>query len=880
MKSFKKVLSIIIIFALSPMQARVVKGRTASQTRTTSRPSQKPVRTQPTQRPAELSQQSIAQPQSYAQALNIIRTRMPSNKVLVNNAFTQEFLNFATSLNLPDVQTQALLEAGVNLHATLTDNDQTTQQILSSLKSSIPAIIQSKPQPIIQPIAPKQAAPAQPVVPVQQPAPIKPVEPIQPIGQNIAIKKDFITHDAILILNPNGSESDLGGAMTITAIATLYEKPTPIIMTSNILENIIKVRQKISNSDLQKLRTSDHQQRDNLAKTLLQSYNIISVNNNELILISHIDFDSKNFTYYFHKSAPLVLVIPKQYIDANFINAANLNSNQQARACGFNPNIITTITNVTNDTLLKQLQQQLSVILDEGKFTTHLSSLFVPQKKDNELISLEEDAQWIMYLTGHGSPHQSIENIRKTLEQDKERLDVWQNLRGEDAKYWRSYFESAIDTNEKILQGKSSWPDSQFVPESGRVGGLNIENFLQLMKFFNKNMNMAFLHYATCFAGGSNQSFVNEVFSSLDVNFILSAEGIHEGPTSTALLINPKTTQIQLEGQHYDEFFRLSRLFITQPKEFVKIKGKAKDPIPMIIRTVILEDKKNQPFVRFPSTNAFVASPINEKTKILTQTLVKAHEIEKKPIDLSNRNISLLIVNTPRINVKLNLGTPQSLLSIVFPSPKNSIPSYESLHAFKEITSENTLQSFLNDWINLNARLYTQTFVINKLTGIWYQLSNLPETSDAIHHFIIQMKGVMGNNPSAELEPLMQFTPLSPQDIQFNKIGVNVQIAFELNGIIYQSMFGIKSFRNAYDIYKNIQKITFAPTTDMNAIARNFLTSQEIANLAQPITLQSIAKTIDSRIDKQDQSMAIWSEADQEALLKTIQNRAEKQKQK
>ena len=867
------------------MDGRVTQRRTASQTRTTLRPSRKPVRTQPTQRRTEIPQ-PIMQPQSYAQALNIIRIQMPSNKVLMNNAFTQEFINFVTLLNLSEIQTQALLEAGMNLHATLTDNDQANKQILSSLSNSIPAIIQSKPtQPTQQPTRPIIST-----TPIKTTLPTKPIPPTTPIEQNIAIKKDFITHDAIIILDPQESESERGGAMTMTAITALYTKSVPIIMTSNILENIIKIRQKVSDSDLQKLRTIDYQNRDALERILRESYKLFFLKSNQLILISHLDLGAKNFNFYFHKSAPIVLIIPKEYINTNFVDTANLTSNQQARACGFNSNILTTTTNITTDILLKHIEQQRSTPIDEENFTIQLTSLFAPQKKNNELISLEEDTQWIMYLTGHGSPREPIGNIRKKVEADKKSLKFWQDsitfsqrVRTDDSnqKKWVSIYQSVINSDEKILQGKSSWPDSQLVSESARVAGLTIENFLQLMKFFNKNLNMAFLHYATCFAGGSNQSFVNEVLSSFDVNFTVSAEGVDEGPTSNAIFINKETTDIQLQSQRYDDFFRLARIFITQPEKFAKIKGKGKDPIPMIIRTVIFDaNKKNQPFVRFPRVDSFVPSALSEKTKILTHALVKAHEIENKAFDLSNKKIELLVVTTPRVNVPINIDWPDAGFSIIFPSPKTNASSYESTYVFKEINIKTSLQSLLDLWIRLNLKLYPQTFVIDKLTGIWYQGSKLPETSNTIHHFIIQMKGIAGNNYSAQADPLMQFTPLTSEDIQSGDIGANIHVAFELDGTIYQSMFGIKSFSNTFDFYTNIKKITFASTTDINTIARNFLTPQEIGQLTQPITLKSIADLISSRIDKQDQSMAIWSEADETKLLKTIQEQAKKQKQK
>jgi O-acetyl-ADP-ribose deacetylase (regulator of RNase III) len=134
-------------------------------------------------------QRRIMQPQSYAQALDIIRTQMSANDVFVHNLFNKSFIDMVLSLNLSDAQTQALLEAGVNLHAPLTDNDQTTQQTLSFLRNNIEGFVQNRPQPIVQPIAPQQPAPVQPAPPIvskppviapKKAAPAQPVAPVQP----------------------------------------------------------------------------------------------------------------------------------------------------------------------------------------------------------------------------------------------------------------------------------------------------------------------------------------------------------------------------------------------------------------------------------------------------------------------------------------------------------------------------------------------------------------------------------------------------------------------------------------------------------------------------------------------------------------------------
>jgi len=863
MKLIKNILPILLLCAVGSLSPRTVGGSTKKPA-----PQPKPTQTRVTTPPPVTPQQRpIMQAPSYAQALNIIKTQMSSGRVVSNNSFTQEFIDFVKSFNLSDIETKALLQAGANIHTTWTDNNETNKQILSSLRNNIQSIIPSQQTiPIIQPNIQPPATPTQPTQQRRQPTPmqqkqqsktrkqtqqttpVKPIIPAQPIPvipMELPLPNagQFKTNNLMILLDPRKSESiqTNGGTLTEVAITALAQKVSPLIMTSNILENIINAR----------------------------------------------NFDSRNFNCYFHKSAKLVLVIPKQYISANLANATNFNLNEQARACGFNPAVTTAVTNATTDNLITQLQLQESIPTNAKMFIQDLTSLFIPQKKDGELISPEQDTKWIIYLLGHGhAAHQSIGVVREQYAMLKKHLTNPKTFYIIDPKTQSKVPTSKVASDakeyEQILQGRSAWPNTQLVPESAQVAGIKMEKFLQLMKFFNNNLDIGFLHYITCFSGGSNQSFVNEVLSSFNVNFIVSTQGIHEGVTSS-----------YLSGISFTEFFRLARLYINEPKTFVRDekREKTRDPIVSILRPINPQTTaQNQPFVRFPHAESFTPIVSSKNTQILTRAMVKAHEIEKKPIDIRNTNLGILVVNAPRINVPINLGKiPVKLgredgtdhFAIVSPSPAKVDPSYEALHVFKEINFEGSLQSFLFYCIHRNAKFYKQTFVVDTLTGISYQQSSLPVSQSAIKNLIIHIKGVAGMNNAGRNQPPMQSALVTAQDLRYNTIGANVYVTFELNGNIYQSTFAIKNFDNPDDLYRNIEKLTFAsqPTqsTDMNSLANKFLTPQEVAQIAKPITLGSIAEYIDSKIDKQDPSMAMQSDADDGGLLEFVEEHVKKQ---
>ena len=863
------------------MDARVTQARTKSQPA----PQQKYAPAQPALQPAIVQQQRIIQPQSYADALNIIRTQMPSNKVVINNAFTQDFINFVTSLNLSNIQTQALLEAGANLHASLTGNDQVDTQILASLKNIVPPT-QTRQAPPIQPaIRPQPVPPTQPQAPVTPPAaqqrkrqartpqqktPMRPIAqvkqapPGKPIAPQVPVKKNqelpqvsplsdhFVTNNLIVLLDPKRSETleTRVGAMVDTAVHGFSEKAAPIIMTSNVLEIILQIKQNPAQS-------------------------MPTVNPRLLPAINALNF--QNFNCYFHKSTPLVLIIPKEYIRINLTKALNFDLADQAKVCGFNPAVLSAITNTTTDNLLRELHTQ--PVFNQEQFIPHLTSIFIPQKRNGELIDPEQDTPWLIYISGHGHPaYLTVGPAREQLKMYKSALtNPRMTIRDHTGKpLARSTIEAQVKEYEKQLQGKSSWPNSQLIPESAQIAGITAAQFAQLMKFFDQSINTAYIHYLSCFAGGSNQSFVNETLSNLDVNYIVSAAGTHEASTYGSTKVP------------FGEFFRLLRMFFTNPEEYVKRKEKKQDPIIKIIKTLGFEKnvrdpksaqqvEQSQPFVRFPGAGFFEATPSNKQTKVLTKTMVKAHEIEKKPIDFSKTPIEMLVINTPRINVPLNIPSNPA---IIIPSPKSIEPQYEALNVFKEIKTNTSLPLFLFNFIHLNGRAYPQTFVVNTVTGIQTTLPGGPGLP--IRNLIIHTQGIAGKNNMGSEQPVMQIRPLTPQDIRTSRIGMNVYVAFELNNTIYQTVFGIKNFDENNFLRTSMQALTFSSTpqqpVNMNALASNLLRPQDISQVSKPITLESIAEFIDDKIDKQDPSMAIWSEADEKGLLESIQKKAREQK--
>jgi hypothetical protein len=659
-----------------------------------------------------------------------------------------------------------------------------------------PQIPQTQPQqvqpnrPQIQPIQKQK-----PIIPQPQPKPV--IQPVQKAPEKKEIKqpspiKEFPpTHNLIMLLDPKKTETinRYGNAMVNNALMGFYEQAAPIIMSSNILEIINLIRQKVGEQNFQKLRNSSYNTVQQFAQNLVQQYDIHE-SVLTLILMSLTNFDDKNLHYYFHNTDHLVLVIPEHYMKTSFSHGSSLNSEDELRACGFNPNLVTRITNTTPENLLQQLKTQQSKPVNRDHFIDNLTALFIPQKKYGKLIAPAQDSEWDAYLSGHGGP---------------------------------TY----------LIVGHTY----QVVPEKGNVVGISLQEFSQLMNFFDANLDVAYLHYTTCFSGGYNQVFVNDILSSLDVDFIVSSEGLGEKETTgipLAMRFSSVQPYIQLQFHPFTEFFNLLRHYVGQPKEFIKIKEGKKEPIAKIIRALNPnETENNQPFVRFPGKGVFGALSIGKNSKVLSERMVKEHVTENRPIDMSNNDIGIIMVNPSRINVAMNIGNNTDCAIV---TPTVMTKSQQTVRVFKEINWNIQLQELIFNFVRLNPKMHTQFFVVKKL-----------QTKDGtINNLIIKIDGMMGTGPGASPKPTVQTHLLHSNDIPIAKLGVNVHVAFELNKNIYQYTVAIKTFDDLNEIRKSMQKISYAPT-NINTIAQQFLTSQEM-NKIRPTSLDTIVQFIDTKI--------------------------------
>ncbi len=778
---------------------------------------------QPTQ-----SSQPVKQIQQQNQFQWLLAQPKPWNPTLlqwINNNFKnfspdqQKFIN-----NEINQQQQPVIR-----QKKIIPSPQPVQPSFAKASEGRPKLQEKKLQPIIQPVPQKpikekkrskQPAPQKEkrTRKTRQPKEIKTTQPsstqkIMPYSAEIIKEKPQIspakvspaTHNLIMVLDPNQTEkiNNYQRAMVSDVLMGLYEQIAPIIMTSNVLEIITLVRQQIGETNLKQLRNSPYNQIQQFAQQLIQQYNLRE-QSLTLILMSLINFDDKD--YYLHTSDHLALIIPQKYISSSMPNATKLNAQDQIAACGFNPAVLTKMESTNPEYLLQKLKSQPYFAqatkgkqANQNQFINHLATMFIPQKRSGQLINPTQDTPWIMYIAGHGGP---------------------------------TY----------LMSGNTL----QVVPEKGNVVGISLQAFSQLMTFFDTTLDMAYIHYTTCFSGGYNQAFVNKILSSLDVDFIVSSEGLGEKETTTipiAMRFSSVQPYISLQYSPFTDFFTQLRRYISQPEEFVKIKKGKKDPIAQILGFLNpTKQEENQPFVRFPGVGTFGALSTNKNTKVLTQVIAKAHEIERKPINYSDKEIGSVMVNPSRIGVAINFGNNTDC-AIVTPTVMTA--QNQTIHVFKEINWNIQLQTLLFNFVRFNPKMHTQFFVITKLQAKEGNINNL----------IIKIDGMMGTGPQASPQPTTQTQLLTSRDIPIAKLGVNVQAAFELNNSLYQYSIAIKTFDNLDQILNNMQQLAFVTTNNIQNVANTFLTPQEVNKLKKPVTLENVAQLIDAKIDIQEPSL-------------------------
>jgi hypothetical protein len=674
-------------------------------------------------------------------------------------------------------------------------------------------------------------------------------------------------NDLILILDPENQESadnTTGKPLSLTFLAALQEATAPIITTSNIVNNFCfwktTYQEELRQIKQEAITTYNQVRAQVKAQVILKSMmkEAKSKTYPSLFLavpLSLTDLTDNNWDVYLHKQADLILLIPKNYSKYN----------NNILLCGFQPNILTKASTVSPTYLLKQLIA-----------TTHKNSMDIVAGIESMLIKkLSDDINqksWNIYMIGHGSSAKKKKDIEQKIIQYNEILNSLQ----ESAIFWEkeklqatqisgitswlatinSWLGRDMQNNNQIEQGlqrtrekiKSvekiknklstlfeslqNAPDEEIIPQTAFIAGLNFNDFSRLMTVFNNHIRTSFLYYQTCFGGGHNRIFVNETLKKISANFIVVASGINE--TSTQMFkinFQRQETNFVLSEKHFTHFFTALENFFGQPPTITNNSTKfPSDPIATIVKTIITPEylATHQPFVRIPSVGIFSALAVDKEVKILTNSIVKAHELEGKTISIIDPKTKIVLVYPHYMAIPVHF---KAHVSVISPTENKTTKDNNSIHIFEKIISDGYLSSLIGNFISLNISYSTITFVIKQLTCLntensGYMIDNKQPVD--VNNVIIHIKSDRSSKGSLD---------------------TFVIILFNFNNETYsyrKSFADLEHNESFWDIAENFP-FTPLDNDQLNIMAKTILNTSDLKSL----TLSDIIEQLENQINKE-----------------------------
>ena len=579
-------------------------------------------------------------------------------------------------------------------------------------------------------------------------------------------------NDLIMMLDAEGGEKIDGRSvgLGLQFIVALFQKTAPILVSSNIVENFCfwktEYKEMLNTVKQDVLKTKDIEGSFEKAKQLFQkldeSNKFNSFNGYMPVLLSSVNVADNDWYCYVHKSADLVLFIPKKYVA---IRAKASDIKARINECGFNVSSLDPISNVSPDSLLQYLQSKQAQQAND--IVNGIESMLIP---DNS--SEDEDAvtSWNIYVIGHGmaarkkqSFTQKIDFLEKDIKGLEDTLKDERKDKTDEGKKQVKAIQAIIKEQKKnrdfwlpFLKKAQKLSNDAIIPESALIMGLPYDEFFRLMKFFSESMNVSFLFYNTCFSGGYNQALVSEVLWKLKADFIVATAGTNERTVGFAppqLKFNENGTDIITDTPvNFTDFFGMLEDLFGEQLGSVHIKSKAKRellkkaPIADIIGNVIDMEKleMNQPFVRIPHIGVFKAVEIDKKVKVLTNSMVRQYTKEGKAIDFSESDIQQIVVYPKYIDVPLKVKSVGWLAPI---QQKVTKKIRSRIHIFEEVFYKNwdsALCYFIADLIFLNSSYAKIDFVVKKLHCDDYENSGLKVGDKkplVIENMVVQIKG-------------------------------------------------------------------------------------------------------------------------------------------
>lgn len=391
--------------------------------------------------------------------------------------------------------------------------------------------------------------------------------------------------------------------------------------------------------------------------------------------------------------------------------------------------------------------------------------------------------------------------------------------------------------------------EKQFV--DAFIVGLTLTQYRNLLQFFILNIHTHFLYYGSCYAGGYNtllgyiDAIINQegiLKSQIKPNFIIAVGALTDidvfETSHTDSVANCFACISKQEKEHYECIDKASKnRGINFVRFFDALRAYARKD--QLVGTLFNDQQlhdilnhitpkipgsyRNNPQIMFPGTDMFRAIALDKDMEVITETRVKVHALEKKPIIIENKRI--ILVYPLDIPVELIFKTK------TFPFIVSGLPSV-NVHILSKITAPSlTLRSFLSSISETEQRneilglafdryfyvksLMLKDNIILKNVFVHIREKQLHVIYSDVHHHIYQDTLVV---------PLLPLT----QEQYYN------YSAKKLNNTFYDGIIPDNQFLNTLANYLSIPEVS----AQFNAhLLFNLLSAEDLIQLKKSMAL-------------------------------------------
>lgn len=394
---------------------------------------------------------------------------------------------------------------------------------------------------------------------------------------------------------------------------------------------------------------------------------------------------------------------------------------------------------------------------DLGLLRSH-STIKAPESNESYL------GAWNIYATGHGSPdtegsgQEQIQEIETRIKEIQAELAPILQAIGENQRdinqyqaklrtglsgYDRTYYTKAIAIKQEYI---TRFTESKLNIElilielreklinvyqskskgGGIIAGLYIDEFKEVLSFFNTAVNTSTFFYDTCFSGGKNLEAPYQ-YTGVPATFnytIVSGASV-DAPTTVGksqIAVPPYTDPAGTLFVKVAKRTGKDDLWLYVDQEFDKYfeqlekyqQGTLKEPLADILNTIHsfklpeLRKYHNIPLIRFPDTAWFRVVDMPTKVTSITEQAVITHQVEQKAFTFTTQEALLLYTPHVSMPIIINNSSMPAMLSMI---------GGNTDHYIAEINAPKTnLSDIIQKFLAIQNQYFTKRFFIKKLT--------------------------------------------------------------------------------------------------------------------------------------------------------------------